>query len=148
MCSRAKINGLFDGFKQNPNLALSASISSISIVKLRDDLNKLTFAMEEDTQVKTDRIVRVIIQVRQCLFCPGDDFCLRILRRILLSSAFFPAAKIVKQSKYAKHIIFDDTQANLLCVALLSSFVATKIFPEYLFACTFFLCGLVLGLPS
>ena len=60
--TRDKINALYDGFKQNQNLQLTASISSFSIVKLRDDLNKLTTALDEDTQIKTDKIVRVIIQ--------------------------------------------------------------------------------------
>mmetsp|Transcript_8195 Transcript_8195/g.20350 ORF Transcript_8195/g.20350 Transcript_8195/m.20350 type:complete len:277 (+) Transcript_8195:57-887(+) len=60
--TRDTIDKLYSGFKENQNLQLSASVSSISIVKLRDDLNKLTLALDEDTQIKTDKIVRVIIQ--------------------------------------------------------------------------------------
>lgn len=60
--NKGKVEALYAGFKENNNLQLSASIQSFSIVKLRDDLNKLTLALDEDTQLKTDKLVRVIIQ--------------------------------------------------------------------------------------
>lgn len=60
--TRSKIDGLFAGFKENPNIQLTASIQSFSIVKLRNDLNALTTALDEDTQLKTDKLVRSIIQ--------------------------------------------------------------------------------------
>jgi hypothetical protein len=65
--SRATIAGLYDGFKQNQSLELSASVQKISVIKLRDGLNILTQALDEDTQLKTDKFVRVIIQVRDSL---------------------------------------------------------------------------------
>uniref|UniRef100_A0A7S0W8R2 Uncharacterized protein n=1 Tax=Hemiselmis tepida TaxID=464990 RepID=A0A7S0W8R2_9CRYP len=60
--TRAKIAALYDTFKADNNIALSESLQSFSIVQLRNDLNALTTALDEDTQIKTDRIVRVIIQ--------------------------------------------------------------------------------------
>lgn len=60
--TRGKIGALYDGFKANNNLQLSESIASFSIVALRNSLNSLTTALDEDTQIKTDKIVRTIIQ--------------------------------------------------------------------------------------
>lgn len=60
--TRAKVAGLFDSFKQDNNMQLSEQLQGFSIVALRNDLNTLTGALDEDTQIKTDRIVRVIIQ--------------------------------------------------------------------------------------
>uniref|UniRef100_A0A6U4RY14 Uncharacterized protein n=1 Tax=Hemiselmis andersenii TaxID=464988 RepID=A0A6U4RY14_HEMAN len=60
--TKAKLVGLYEAFNEDNNIALSESLQSFSIVKLRNDLNLLTTALDEDTQIKTDRIVRVIIQ--------------------------------------------------------------------------------------
>eukprot|EP00283_Hemiselmis_rufescens_P024778 CAMPEP_0173438136 /NCGR_PEP_ID=MMETSP1357-20121228/19516_1 /TAXON_ID=77926 /ORGANISM="Hemiselmis rufescens, Strain PCC563" /LENGTH=265 /DNA_ID=CAMNT_0014403395 /DNA_START=27 /DNA_END=824 /DNA_ORIENTATION=+ len=60
--TKAKLAGLYDGFKADNNVALSEGLQSFSIVALRNDLNLLTTALDEDTQIKTDRISRVIIQ--------------------------------------------------------------------------------------
>ena len=62
--SRDTLSGLAEAFKADSNLALSGDVrKKFDIVKLRDAMNKLTFALEEDVQVKTDNIVRSIIQV-------------------------------------------------------------------------------------
>jgi len=62
--SAAKLKELQDAFKADPNVQLSESIKgSFKIVAIRDELNKVTFAaFDEDTQIKTDRLVRNIIQ--------------------------------------------------------------------------------------
>mmetsp|Transcript_59079 Transcript_59079/g.121070 ORF Transcript_59079/g.121070 Transcript_59079/m.121070 type:complete len:270 (+) Transcript_59079:41-850(+) len=62
--SRDKLQSLYDAFKADNNAQLSAQVKgSFDIVKIRDEFNKLTFAVfDEDTQIKTDRIVRNSIQ--------------------------------------------------------------------------------------
>ena len=62
VATQGKINTLFESYKADNNVQLTAQLQSFSIVKLRDDLNKLTLALDEDTQIKTDKLVRVIIQ--------------------------------------------------------------------------------------
>jgi hypothetical protein len=62
--SRDSLRSLAEAFKADQNIALSADVrKKFDIVKLRDSMNKLTFALDEDVQIKTDKIVRSIIQV-------------------------------------------------------------------------------------
>jgi len=61
--SRATLASLSEAFQADKNLALSSDVrKKFDIVKLRDSMNKLTFALDEDVQIKTDKIVRSIIQ--------------------------------------------------------------------------------------
>mmetsp|Transcript_39321 Transcript_39321/g.92707 ORF Transcript_39321/g.92707 Transcript_39321/m.92707 type:complete len:272 (-) Transcript_39321:75-890(-) len=62
--SRDKLAELYAKFQADNNALLSEGVkSSFNVVKLRDEFNKLTFAVfDEDTQIKTDRIVRNSIQ--------------------------------------------------------------------------------------
>lgn len=62
--SRDKLAALYASFQADNNVQLSEQVkSSFNVVKIRDEFNKLTFAVfDEDTQIKTDRIVRNTIQ--------------------------------------------------------------------------------------
>jgi len=62
--TKDKLVQLYDTFKKDNNAQLSDSVkASFNLVKLRDEFNKITFAVfDEDTQIKTDRIVRNSIQ--------------------------------------------------------------------------------------
>jgi len=62
VATQSKVAGLYESWKADNNVQLTTELQSFSIVKLRDDLNKLTTALDEDTQIKTDKLVRVIIQ--------------------------------------------------------------------------------------
>ncbi|EKX54388.1 hypothetical protein GUITHDRAFT_149993 [Guillardia theta CCMP2712] len=61
--NRDKLFELSKQFKSDKNAQLSEQVKAFNIVKLRDDLNKLGLAaFDEDTQIKTDRLSRNIIQ--------------------------------------------------------------------------------------
>lgn len=57
------IDRLYSDFKKDPQIELSASVKKISsISELREALNIVNEAIDEDTQLKTDKVVRGIIQ--------------------------------------------------------------------------------------
>jgi hypothetical protein len=61
--NRDKLAALYAAFLADPNLNFSGDIQkNYNIVKIRTDLNNITDVFDEDTQIKTDRLVRNIIQ--------------------------------------------------------------------------------------
>ncbi|KAJ1482644.1 hypothetical protein T484DRAFT_1951731 [Baffinella frigidus] len=59
----AKLIEIQAAFLADPNAQLTPSVKGFSVVDIRTELNKITFAaFDEDTQIKTDRVTRNIIQ--------------------------------------------------------------------------------------
>jgi len=60
---RAKVQELAEDFAKDAQLDVNGRISSlVDISVLRDDLNTINTVFDEDTQIKTDRVVRAVIQ--------------------------------------------------------------------------------------
>eukprot|EP00183_Erythrolobus_madagascarensis_P003703 CAMPEP_0185856478 /NCGR_PEP_ID=MMETSP1354-20130828/29017_1 /TAXON_ID=708628 /ORGANISM="Erythrolobus madagascarensis, Strain CCMP3276" /LENGTH=218 /DNA_ID=CAMNT_0028558729 /DNA_START=12 /DNA_END=668 /DNA_ORIENTATION=+ len=60
---RSKLSDIKTEFGSDPQMDIDAKLKgTFSVSKLRDDLNKINSAFDEETQIRTDRIVRGIIQ--------------------------------------------------------------------------------------
>lgn len=69
--TRNTLQGLYDAFKKDKNADLSDGVAEFELTTIRNALNTITPAFDEDTQILTDRLSRNMIQVSLSNFIPS-----------------------------------------------------------------------------